>query len=517
MQVDVETEHKKTEILETANDMTESKEAMQIDSESATATTDDVTDKVEISNGVVADETEITASIEDCKKSKEIVIDVTKTETKSEESTPTVDAIEKDVVDEAVAVEEKKLDADEEDVDIKKSEPKVENNGDDASASVLPNGKDCELIEIVSNVETSTLIAANKVEPLDAPITVDITGKNTDKIIVSENDTNVVAIEMTADAITQIENGESVNSKLVDEKDVVMVTKEVENVTKDVPNTDPITETNATSMDTEQAPEVVHENSDEVSTKDATATYDEPIEAVVVTVTPVEEKPAESTEILSNGGSITDELKDVPIQVQHEVVSEIDIGSDTTSATATGKNPATTHMTEISEIVETISNHSKEKLSRVEITIEQIDKQLGQTTQTTTHIVKEISITEQNVCGKNIVLIVPTDIKKETVTNIDKKAESTEEKTCGIEKEVASINPETKVDSERGSHNGKSESSTNGNGKSENDSDKENDVDTVSTNCEDKLESSSLTADAVLKKCPETSKSTIAAASPVEA
>lgn len=520
MQVDVEQEQNKTEILKTGDEITKKTEEMQVDSDKATLTTPDVNDvpKVDPPNGVGGDETDITASIEDCEKSKEIVIAVVKTDVKADELTPTVDATKKDVVDEVVAVVEKKLDADDEDVDIKKSEPKVENDGSDVSASALSNGKVCESLEVVSNVETSNLVDNIPMESIEAPIIAESIVNTKNTLVVADNGSNVVAIEMTAVAATEIENGEPMESKSVDEKDV-------DNVMKEEPATEPITETNVTVMDMQPAAEVVLEKPNDVSTKDSTVTadatiaadapiaVDAPIVADIVTVIPVEEKTAEPTQILSNGSSIADEPKDVPIQVQHEVVLKSDTSADINTSTATDTDTATTQMTEISEVVETNSNNSKEKVSRVEITIEQIDKQLGQTTQTTTHIVKEISITEQKVCGKNIAS-VPTDNKSEAVTNIDKTS-VTEEKICSAVKEIPSINSEIKVDSERVSHNGKCELPTNGKEKSENDSDKENDVETE--NCEDKLESSSLTAEAVLKKCPETAKSTTPAATPAEA
>lgn len=128
-----------------------------------------------------------------------------------------------------------------------------------------------------------------------------------------------------------------------------------------------------------------------------------------------------------------------------------------------------TQTTEMRETIETNTKTNKEKISRVEITIEQTDRQYGQTTQTTTHIVKEISITEQLVCGKT---------------------HANQPETNG----KATVEPR---------ENGKVDVSAEANGKEKsevNDSDKENEDEESGTLNGD---SKDLVCDVVVKKCQE--------------
>lgn len=135
----------------------------------------------------------------------------------------------------------------------------------------------------------------------------------------------------------------------------------------------------------------------------------------------------------------------------------------------------TTQTTESREIIEKNTETNKEKISRVEITIEQTDKQLGQTTQTTTHIVKEISITEQLVCGKKELSdtckesVNPKEIEikpdiQETITSDSKASEK-------LELEIL----------ENGNIETVTETNGNDDKKEGNDSDKENDEGEKST------------------------------------
>lgn len=166
------------------------------------------------------------------------------------------------------------------------------------------------------------------------------------------------------------------------------------------------------------------------------------------------------------------------------------------SSNAKQESANTTHTSESRETIEKHTDTNKEKISRVEITIEQTDKQLGQTTQTTTHIVKEISITEQLVCGNK-------SLSKESVNAKEIEIEI----QTGVQEETANADPKTsseKLENEiRENGNIEKVTETNGNDdkKEGNDSDKENDEGEKSTPLNG--ESKDSANEIVVKKCPD--------------
>lgn len=220
-----------------------------------------------------------------------------------------------------------------------------------------------------------------------------------------------------------------------------------------------------------------------------------------------------------NGNNMDVDSIEVPIIIQKETETE-------ESKTNPPLDVQTTQKTEISETIETSSDLSKEKKSRVEITIEQIDKQSGQTTQTTTHIVKEISITEQKVTGKKESNAIDKEnidtVLVSTKVQLDNKSvvETDEQTDNNLKVTVANSADNVKRSISpipSSAQNGKSNSEllsdavpeSNGTQKCENDSDKENDE---STNGEQKQEPLSIINDGIIKKCSDAIKTTVAPA-----
>lgn len=197
----------------------------------------------------------------------------------------------------------------------------------------------------------------------------------------------------------------------------------------------------------------------------------------------------------------------------------------------------TIQKTEISQIIEKTSPDSKEKKSRVEITIEETDSQSGQITQTTTHIVKEISITEQTH-GSPSKIEAMADELKEVVAEISEAVKNGTDDESAAAKKIHDPSP-SKNNAEKDSaieqknatnsdecKNGKagdaaesaaivSDVQTNGNTNEEcshkngNDSDKENEETLtekpteISANGEAEKDSSVCDKGLVVKKCPD--------------
>lgn len=163
--------------------------------------------------------------------------------------------------------------------------------------------------------------------------------------------------------------------------------------------------------------------------------------------------------------------------------------SDTASTLITSSSPAIlSASSETNERTETTSSDTtagKEKVSRVEITIEQVEKLPGQTTQTTTttHIVKEIIIKEQQH-------VVSPGAKSEEIIAAD-VTEQLNAKTNGSDV-MAKTNGKEVV-----AEVGEEEEEKNGD-----DSDKENEVSTTNgSGAAAAIAESEHLADVVLKKC----------------
>ena len=193
----------------------------------------------------------------------------------------------------------------------------------------------------------------------------------------------------------------------------------------------------------------------------------------------------------------------------------------------------TTERTEISEVIETNSESSKEKVSRVEITIEQIDRQKGQTTQTTTHIVKEISITEKintKAAGEadektSQLTESENSNKKEipiedatTLDTVEKSSQNGVVKAASKDEVMVSITLEESAEKSASSPTSPPPP-TNGSSKTADDSDKENEVSTNGDVVKDII--TPPPTETCAKKCSESAKSletpTAAADTPIEA
>lgn len=271
-------------------------------------------------------------------------------------------------------------------------------------------------------------------------------------------------------AVTQNEEKEEKSPVTINSCDIIAPTTESADIIMDVTEVkakdgkeDSIMPINADQQTAEKV-ELEKLNENDLSVKDhsptpisdvAKSTKDEDISdnATVKIAEPdtdIEITTAEKKkiEVVTKNGT-----EDVPIQVHTEHLVHPENG-----------DTKTTETTKVTEVIESNSDNSSEKVSRVEITIEQVDKQLGQVTQTTTHIVKEMSIVEHK--GK--------DIKMDTAKIDDNIAASPQSKVIDI-----LVDENIKKNADTTVSNGKAAldvKTSNGNGNCENDLEKENDT-----------------------------------------
>lgn len=171
----------------------------------------------------------------------------------------------------------------------------------------------------------------------------------------------------------------------------------------------------------------------------------------------------------------------IPIVVEQSGTASVS-DSNNTSPSILSTSSETSELTETKLSESTIG---KEKVSRVEITIEQVEKLPGQTTQTTTtHIVKEIIIKEQHVSPTKSVEIAAATKETNEVTT-----EQLNGQTNGNADEhiVKTNGKELAIDVEAE--------------KNGDDSDKENEVSTTNGSGATANAESEHLADVVLKKC----------------
>lgn len=191
---------------------------------------------------------------------------------------------------------------------------------------------------------------------------------------------------------------------------------------------------------------------------------------------------------LTNGNSEVATEEEVPIPI---TIEQSDASSSTTdSSTSPAILSTSSETNELTETTSTDLATGKEKVSRVEITIEKIEKLPGQTTQTTTtHIVKEITIKEQ----QHVVSAAKTE-------NAEAKKVSTDVST----NEQLNGQP---IKSGAVEHiaisNGKELAAVDTDEKNGDDSDKENEVSTTNGSGTATADAE-LLGEAVLKKCAPT-------------
>lgn len=406
-------------------------------------------------------------------KKKETIADVPKVDQLNGGTNGTSEPeVPESVVDEKNDVVAPKTDTEE------KTETKIENEIKEVDSKIDDNEKvDFKMDEPKVLVGEASAIAEpiqneNKIEIVnDAVATAAHNGDNNDKeaIIAETNSTESKVITETINLPPATEHVE----RMVETANLV-ATMEIE-----IEKSDPIVKMIV-------ADETVTTNvTDTANAKDKAN-----VEVVVLNVN------GNATESSSNGNSVEEKVEDVPVKIHHIVVTpsseesstiDVSISSPTIIATTTTTQQ---QKTEVSEVIETNSETSKEKVSRVEITIEKIDKQPGQTTQTTTHIVKEISITEQKYSANST--------KTDDADKIDVTTDKEEKMVVDTVITVAAAPDEKKT------QNGNTE---NGMSKLENDSDKENDVDEsmiTSNNVEDVPTTiPAADSDETLKKCSD--------------
>lgn len=424
-------------------------------------------DAMQVDNDV-ADETPLPVVVEEAKKieleilpekiEKEIIADVPKVEQCDGETNGT------NVTDEVAKIENGKANVEQRTVVV--DEP--------TTTADVEEKKE-------TNMETDIKEKANKIEDV-------VDFKMDEPKVVVDNDASAEAIpsENKMDAVIEaaVVNGDENKDQSVDDKTIPtenneLITSEAV-VSAEIVIAKPIVDTPAAeAVSTEssvniETDEIIKVNG--VTAAEASSSNGNSIEGMDVTTT-----------------TTTTNTNTVPIKVHHIVVSAEQSTTDESVSSPTLLPTQQQQKTEVSEVIETNSESSKEKVSRVEITIEQIDKQLGQTTQTTTHIVKEMSITEH--CGGN-----------STTKNGDSEiaaaaATSTKDETM----DTAVVADEKKI------QNGKSE---NGIQKSETDSDKENDIDEVAPKNGDELSAAltDSTSEESLKKCSDKTAAAAAAA-----
>lgn len=214
-------------------------------------------------------------------------------------------------------------------------------------------------------------------------------------------------------------------------------------------------------------------------TKPEPVKMDEEMNGVNVPTTADSQTVTPSDVKITNGDSETT----VP-EVVIPVIIEQSVTDSTTSPTAILSSSSETN--ELTETTASDSASGKEKVSRVEITIEQVEKLPGQTTQTTTtHIVKEIIIKEQQVS--------PT---KTGETNATKESTQVPIEQLNGQTNGSAVEHISKTNGKELLADDDEESEKNGD-----DSDKENEVSTTNENGAAANAESEHLAEVVLKKC----------------
>lgn len=463
----------------------------------------------------------------------------------SEPETPTVEYIKSATIEEIkeIVVEEAKLDVEEESkATVVEEKPKAP-----IEVATAEESKKEDPVAMVEEPELTEQIKKTDSDAGDEPKIVD--DDNVDSMDVDMADAaSVVNRTASANVVEQI------GTANMEETGVAQVELAVEATEEDVAvSTDETKEEEMQTVKVAEIPKEVEENKIEVEgvpnvdlienkTSDKENQVDmnpvkqieEVVDVAMEDEAVVEPVPTEKTEMeddaqLKHSESVTavkmdEEMNGVetPITVEAQTDPSPDLkitngNTDTTTAEVTipviveqteasstvtdsTTSPAvlSTSTTETNELTETTSSDSttaKEKVSRVEITIEQVEKLPGQTTQTTTtHIVKEIIIKEQQHVSptkSEETADVPTEQLNGGQTN-GNTVEHTATKTNGKEM--------TTNDGEED--------------KNGDDSDKENEVSTTNGSGAAATVESEHLAEVVLKKCTTAATAGAAAADP---
>lgn len=226
---------------------------------------------------------------------------------------------------------------------------------------------------ILKDVET----AKPKTEEVDIPVDV---MPAVDSIVEKEQleklETELKPIEPTENVVDEIMEEAGVESDPTEKTDM------------------DITETDKSATQNAQEEEI-KEHSDDAAALVAAVTEPNPVDQEMngIVEAPIiadsQTLPPSERKITNGNAETTTAEVAIPIIVEQSSVTDSTTPSPAILSTSSETN-------ELTEITSSESPTGKEKVSRVEITIEQIEKLPGQTTQTTTtHIVKEIVIKEQ--------------------------------------------------------------------------------------------------------------------------